>query len=221
MAQERAADLNRKFWEKAAIEPAWYVVEAIEGEEFTLALTLAAALAAGALGDAKVLHLVDTMTATRRLRVGSMASRREKVIRKISRFGPLLFVRSLMTPELVEALSHMPKARGVLCAKDSARPIVVADAMIEFYRGNVPLGAMIEPTKISVGDVVRVVEGPAAGQLGEVWRVDSGRALRLDTHKFGGSAPLVIEAGHVELVEQCRRRPIKPNVSNHGLRERA
>lgn len=218
---ERAADVNRMFWERAAAEPAWYVVEAVDGEEFALCVTLSASLAAGALGAAEVLHLVDTVTTTRRLRVGAMAARREKVIRKISRFGPLLFLRSVMTPPLAAAVINMPKARGMLCAKASERPVVVADEMIDFYRKTAPFGVVASADRFVVGDVVRVVVGPAAGQAGVIERIDKGRALRLDTHKFGGTAPLIIEAVHVELVELCRRRPIEPNVKAHSGRKSA
>lgn len=216
MGRERSGDANALFWARAAERPAWYVLEAQHGEEFALAVTLAVAISAAAVGAAEVLHLVDEITVTRRLRIGSMASHRVKAIRKISRFGPLLFVRAAMTRPLAEALVHMPKARGLVCPRDSSRPVVVADDMIEFYRSGPSVGGHANACEYAPGDVVRVTSGPAVGQRGEVMRVDNGRALRLDTHKFGGSAPLIIEAGHVELVELCRRRPIEHNVKRRG-----
>jgi transcription antitermination factor NusG len=93
--------------------------------------------------------------------------------------------------------------------------------MIEFYKGIRQAAVPADPTEIGVGDVVSVVSGPAAGQQGVVERVDSGRALRLDTSKFGGLAPLIIEASHVELVVQRRKRPIEPNVKGQAKRKRA
>lgn len=212
-------DAAQTFWDRAAQRPAWYVVEAVHKKEFELAVSLQAAFAPFG-EDAQVLHLVDVYRAKRRTVVGGVL-KSDRVIRKISRFGPLIFVRVAMTRGLCQALSNMPFARAVMRCKDGERPVVVSDAMIEFYKGIPSTGLVIEATNIALGDVVRVVCGPATGITGVVERVDNGRALRLDTSKFGGLVPLIIEASHVELVEQCRKRPIESNVHSQAKRKRA
>lgn len=213
------ADAAQSFWDRAAQRPAWYVVEAVHKKEFELAVSLQAAFAPFG-EDAQVLHLVDVYRAKRRTVVGGVL-KSDRVVRKISRFGPLIFVRVTLTKGLCQALSNMPFARAVVRCKDGERPVVVSDAMVEFYRRIPCTGAVVEPTDLVVGDMVRVVSGPATGMRGVVIRVDNGRALRLDTSKFGGLAPLIIEASHVELVEQCRRRPIESNVYSQAKRKRA
>jgi transcription antitermination factor NusG len=214
-----AASGKRNFWEHAAVAPAWYIVEAIPGKEFELAVSLQVAFEAFGEG-AEILHLVDVFRMQRRIVANGRVESR-KVIRKISRFGPLIFLRVALTKGLCQALVNMPLAHSVMRCKDGERPVVVADAMIRFYRAVPNAGALVEATEIGVGDVVRIVEGPAIGALGVVERVDNGRALRLDTSKFGGLAPLMIEASHVELVELCRKRPIKPSVRDQAKRKRA
>jgi transcription antitermination factor NusG len=217
--EDVAASRNKLFWEWAASEPAWYVVEAIPEKEFELAVSLQAAFAPFGK-DATVLHLVDVYRAERRV-IANGVMKRGRVIRKISRFGPLIFVRVTMTKGLCGALSNMPFAHSVMRCKDGERPVLISDAMIEFYKGIQQPAVPTDPTEIGVGDVVSVVSGPAAGQQGVVERVDSGRALRLDTSKFGGLVPLIIEASHVELVVQRRKRPIEPNVKSQAKRKRA
>ncbi|WP_206527436.1 transcription termination/antitermination protein NusG [Methylocystis sp. MJC1] len=213
MAQTaRANDVNRKFWEQAEQEPAWYVVEAIEGKEFELSIALEAAF----MGSAEVLHLVEVVRTTRRIMAGGVM-RRAASVRKVSRFGPLIFLRVAMTKGLCEKIFHMPLAAGVVRCKDGERPVVVSAEMIEFYKKSDSFGTAVMAMQIAVGDTVEVTQGPAIGWKGVVERVDNRRSLILDTSKFGGSAPLFVEAGHVALVVQCRKRPIEPDVK---LRQR-
>lgn len=197
-------DRNRKFWARAADAPAWYIVEAVEGKEFELSVALASAFSAGAGRDEDVLHLVDVVRFTRRIRAGGMMQC-HPVIRKISRFGPLIFVRCRLTQPLAASLFHMPQAKGLLRCRDSQRPVVVSDAMIEFYKQTAPFGAVVKACEFEVGDLVRILAGPATGMEGVVERVDNGRSLRLDMGATGGSAPIVIEAGHVEIVAKSHR----------------
>jgi transcription antitermination factor NusG len=210
--REIAASGIDKFWQDAARAPAWYVVEAVPDKEFELAVSLNAAFAAFG-DDAQVLHLVEVRRWKRRV-VANGQLRAENMIRKSSRFGPLLFVRVTLTRGLCAALTNMPFAHSVLRCKDGERPVVISDAIIEFYKGIASDGHPFTPTDIQVGDTVRIIEGPASGSLGIVERVDSGRALRLDTSKFGGLAPLFIEARRVELVVSCRKPRSSPDARN-------
>jgi transcription antitermination factor NusG len=216
---ETAKRGNEKFWDQAAQAPAWYVVEAVNGKEFELAVTLQAAFAPFN-GEAELYHPIEVVKFNRRICSNGRIERRQ-VIRKISRFGSLLFVRVRLTRGLADALSHMPNALAVLRCKDSDRAIVIPDVMVDFYKQTSQPIAAAEGVQFEEGDMVRVIAGPAAGQQGVVERVDSGRSLRLDTSKFGGSAPIIIEAGHVELVVKCRRRPIESNVKRQAKRKRA
>lgn len=204
MAADKSDDGNRKFWERAASAPAWYIVEAVEGKDFELAVSLAAAFASMRGDDFEVLHLVERFHVLRRAMVGGVMTR-QRVMRKVSRFGPLVFIRARMTRSLHEALIHMPQTWDVIRCRGSERLVVVTDAMIDFYRQKIPLGAAMKETDIVAGDVVRIIEGPATGYQGVVDKVDNGRSLRIHLSGSGGPAPVIIEAGHVELV--CRGGP--------------
>lgn len=193
-----------QFWQKAATAPAWYVVEAIDGKEFDLALALSAAFAL--CSDFEALHLVDERVTHRRI-VAHGQVQKARLIRKFSRFGPLIFVRARLTKGLVTAISNMPQALAMLRAHDGERPVVIPDELIEFYRKSVSRGDVSKSCDFAPNDRIRIIAGPFSGIEGVVRKVYKGAALWIDTTVFGGTAPVYIEAVHVELVERGQRPP--------------
>jgi|GEM_PF-6431919 len=192
---------------------AWHVVEADEGKDFDVCLRLAAA-------GYNVWRPVDQVRIAARWQ-GKALGKNQKVIRKIPRFGRYMFLDAEMSDAIHSAIKQTPGVRDFLCMAGTAQPAEIPSELIEFYRHNVP-----ERTKRKSGikptDTVRILNGPFTGFNALVVEVvDKRGTLKIEASLFGRPTPLIIEVGHVELVEHGLRPPIKPNVKAHSSLQRA
>jgi transcription antitermination factor NusG len=177
----------------------WYVVEAFEGKDFDVALRLAAA-------GFNVWRPVDVVRSGARWNGRKIAGNR-RLVRKVARFGRYLFVELEMTDAVRWAISTTPGVFGFICFAGVSAPAIVPRNLIEFYRENLPeRGACGK--EVHKGDRIKIKDGPFAFCEGVVEDVDKRGILRVTIYIFGGPTPLIIEVGHVELVELGRRPPI-------------
>jgi transcription antitermination factor NusG len=190
----------------------WYVVEAFEGKDFDVCLRLAAA-------RFRVWRPIDEIKISRRW-AGRKTDRATRAIRKVPRFGRYLFLEVAMSDAIRWAISATPGVRGFICAAGSNEPAAVPSELIEFYRNHAPKRDA-RGNSIGKGDRVRIAAGPFADHEGSVVDIDKRGILRLEICIFGSPTPLIIEVGHVELVEQGHRPPIGLAVKAHCGRKSA
>ncbi|WP_157096339.1 transcription termination/antitermination protein NusG [Methylosinus sp. R-45379] len=194
----------------------WYVVEAYEGKDEEVALRLCAA-------GFKMLRPVDV----KRSHVREKLARSGRHVRRVTkrpRFGRYVFLRAELDGEqgacTIRAVKDMRGVFGFL--ESGERPSPVPDAMIDFYREFNPGAASeTEIARYGAGDRVRILVGPFEGLVAVVEGVDKIGLLRVLLDIFGRPTPLPIEVGHVELVEQGRRPPIKSASKRCANRELA
>ncbi|WP_036291549.1 transcription termination/antitermination protein NusG [Methylosinus sp. PW1] len=194
----------------------WYVVEAYEGKDEEVALRLCAA-------GFKMLRPVDV----KRSHVREKLARSGRHVRRVTkrpRFGRYVFLRAELDGEqgacTIRAVKDMRGVFGFL--ESGERPSPVPDAMIAFYREFNPGAASeAEIARYGAGDRVRILVGPFEGLIAVVEGVDKIGLLRVLLDIIGRPTPLPIEVGHVELVEQGRRPPIKSASSRCANRELA
>ncbi|PPD10272.1 MAG: hypothetical protein CTY36_00325 [Methylocystis sp.] len=191
----------------------WYVVEAFEGKDFDVCLRLAKA-------GYNVWRPVDEVKVSRRF-VGKRMERIVRSIRRIPRFGRYLFVQTVLTDAIHSAIKQTPGVFGFVCMAGGAEPAELPAELIEFYRTNAPQRSR-KKSGIRPTDIVRILSGPFADFNARVIEVvDKRETLKIEISIFGRPTPLIIEVGHVALVEQGRRPPIKPNVKAHSSLQRA
>jgi transcription antitermination factor NusG len=190
----------------------WYVVEAFEGKDFDVALRLAAA-------GFNVWRPVDEIRSGARWS-GKKIGGNRRLIRKVARFGRYLFVELEMTDAVRWAIRTAPSVFGFICFAGTNEPAIVPRELIDFYRDNMPARGA-SGKDIHKTDRVRIKDGPFAFCEGVVDDVDKRGILRVTISIFGGPTPLIIEVGHVELVEQGRRPPIGRDVRKHSSLKRA
>jgi transcription antitermination factor NusG len=183
----------------------WYVVEAFEGKDFDVALRLAAA-------GFNVWRPVDEIRSGARWSGKRIASNR-RMVRKVARFGRYLFVELEMTDAVRWAIRTAPNVFGFICFAGTNEPAILPRELIDFYRDNLPARGAIGKD-IHKADRVRIKDGPFAFCEGVVDDVDKRGILRVTISIFGGPTPLIIEVGHVELVEHGQRPPIGLSVKS-------
>jgi transcription antitermination factor NusG len=190
----------------------WYVVEAYEGHDEDVALRLCAAR----LQAWRPVHVVRSTTRDRLSKSGRLARR----VIKYPRFGRYVFLRADLDGEtgssLLRTVADMRHVVDFLRPGSQEPPSPVPDDLIAFYRrAKLPRPSAEEVARFAPGDTVRVTEGPFSGFRASVQDIDiKAGSVRILVSIFGGPTPLVIEVGHIELVEQGRRPPIK-SMSKH------
>jgi transcriptional antiterminator NusG len=185
---------------------AWYVVEAFEGKDENAYLRLVA-------GGFKAWRPVDIVRGSRR------TGKSDRIIRKESkqpRFGRFIFVDVEMNDFVHSAILQTRNVMRFLCFAGSGEPSQIPAELIEFYKHHRPQKA--EKTQaIKPKDMVRITDGPFTGFDAKVVEVvDKRGTLKIEATLFGRPTPLIIEVGHVALVELGQRPPIKPNVKAHS-----
>jgi transcription antitermination factor NusG len=193
-------------------ESAWYVVEAFDGKDKEAYGRLAA------LGFTVWRPVVKVRTSVRWS--GKPLEAKRQRVRFVPLFGRYLFVRVVMSDSVFGAVKEQPGVNSWLCFAGSDEPAKVADALIEHYR-HLDLKPVEKPPDFGKGDIVRALSGPFAGLHGRVDRIDSRGVLCVELSIFGRPTPTIFPVGHVELVEQSRRLPIKRDVSRRPAAKRA
>jgi transcription antitermination factor NusG len=190
----------------------WYVVEAFEGKDCDVCLRLACA-------KFHVWRPVDEVRPTVRAR-SPRSGRLTRPIRKVARFGRYVFLRVEMSESVQWAIGQTPGVRGFVCGAGEDAPAAIADELIAFLKEH-RLDRRTSKFEFSRGDIVRMSDGPFEGLRGVVEDIDKRGVLRVELELFGRSTPIIIEVGHVELVEQGRRPPIGRDVRKHSSLKRA
>ena len=173
----------------------WYVVEAFEHSVENAYLRLAVA-------GLRVWMPVDMKRRAKRF---GAAARRD---RPQPRFGRFFFVRCRMDAGLQHAISVTPSIVGLLLAAGSDRPSPIPDYVIDWIGKNPVKQESAAPFGYAPGDVVRILAGPFASFQGPVEDVDKRGVLRVCIDIFGRPTPVVVEAGHVEMVLKAKSRAI-------------
>lgn len=136
------------------------------------------------------------------------AGRRRRDVR-VPRFGRFFYLRSALDARLQHEICGTSGVVGMLRGAGSETPTPVPAEVIEWLR-RIPVGRPCENrAKFSVGDIVRLTDGPFAGFEAAVEYVDKRGLLRLDVSIFGRPTPIVLEVGHVELVRAGQAAAIK------------
>lgn len=194
----------------------WYVVEAYEGRDEEVALRLCAAgFKMWRPVDVSRSHVRETLP---------RSGRHVRRVTKRARFGRYVFLRTDLDGEqgacTIRAVRDMRGVFGILSSGD--HPASVPDEVIAFYRAFDPgRPSEAEIARYGAGDKVRILAGPFDGHVAIIEAVDKSGGLRVLLDIFGRPTPMPIEVGHVELVEQGRRPPIKSASKRCANRELA
>jgi transcription antitermination factor NusG len=184
----------------------WYVVEAYEGCDEEVALRLCAA-------GFKAWRPVRVVRSHVRERL-ALSSRHVRKAIKFPRFGRYVFLRADLDvangEDVQRTVRDMRHVVDLLRPRVDASPSVVPDDLIAWYRGaHLPRPTAGEIARFAPGDIVRLTGGPFDGFTGEVEAIDKAGSARILITVLGGPTPVVIEVGHIELVAQGQRPPIK------------
>jgi len=173
----------------------WYVVEAKEGALDRARLNLAVA-------GLTIWAPIDVKRQANRSRDGS--PRRDI---RTPRFGRYFFIQCEMTPSLCNAVDNAAGVAGLLRACGTDEPAAVPEAVMIWVRETRAPEARAAP--FVVGDRVRVVDGPFTGHEARVTDLDKKGIVKVDIEIFGRPTPIILEVGHVEMVQPAKSRAIE------------
>lgn len=119
------------------------------------------------------------------------------------RFGRYFFFRCRMTDDLAAAVRSTTGIAEILGAKDTGKPLPLADAQIDWLKAH---KADDKPSEHlpRLKDRIRINEGPFAGFEGVVMAVDRKGVLKVEVDLFGRPSPFIVESGHVEIVFRAK-----------------
>ncbi len=186
------AEAGRRWREARANELQWYIVEAVEGEDFEVCCKFAAA-------GWEAYRPVIEVRSTRRYKAQGV-EKSESVVKKRPVFGRYVFLKQVMTPDLRVSIEQSPDVKRFLCLAGCEELATVPENVIAYYRkalegkcsGNLAASFDIEMT-----DRVRIIRGPATGEIGVV-KGFTGMCARVDA---GGIGVYVAPLCDLELVE--------------------
>ena len=176
----------------------WYCIEAYDGMEHDVYLRLANA-------QLRVWRPVDVVRHKRR--VSSHPTTTPVRLKRISRFGRYLFIRGAMTESFYDAVRTTPNVRRFVCAAGTQTPSIIPDELIEFYKtSNDPV--IEKYSEFKVGQKIIIENGPLTNRAAIIKGVSKSSVLELElaSNEIGGSARIVINAGHVRILgssSQC------------------
>lgn len=191
------------------IEPRWYVLEGLDGEE-----GVRRAVTWLAMSRMQVWRPFQTKRAPAR-RAGRSLDGKKRKDRAYPRFGRYFFIRCELTDSLFHEIRHAPNVRGFVCTKGTERPFPVPDEQIDWLRNpeNLPERPPGWETVIHKGMRVTVAhEYPLwGGMTGLVTSIDKRGIVHVDlSNRYGSPVPIILEIGHVvEAAEQAK----SPNAS--------
>jgi transcription antitermination factor NusG len=187
-----------------ATEKRWYVIEAFQGEDEAAYLKLAAAFSETSV---KVWRPVDVDRAPQRRAKRSTKPTTPRRDRRRVRFGRFLFVNAVLTDSLYHAIRNAHHVRKFLTYAGSNEPAAQPDALIEFYREEIPTKRELLPMGLAVGAIVRIEHGPFIGLNGRVASLDERGTVEVEISIFGRPTPIVIEVGHVSVEVAALAKP--------------
>jgi transcription antitermination factor NusG len=123
---------------------------------------------------------------------------------RTARFGRYFFIRCAMTDDLAAAVRTTTGVADILGAKDTGKPLPVADAQIDWLKAHRPEDSRATDHLPRLKDRIRINEGPFAGFEGVVTAVDRKGVLKVEIEIFGRPSPMIVESGHVEIVFRAK-----------------
>lgn len=169
----------------------WYVLEAYPGFEHDVYLRLANA-------TLDVWRPIDIVRPS--CRRSSRPTTTAVRPRRLSRFGPYIFLHAIMTESLFHAVRNTTNVKRLVCYSGTSKPCIISDELIQFYRDSLPEKSDHKLT-FSLGDKVMIENGPMKGISAVVKGLCGSKVLELEwKNSDHHSCRIVIESGFVTLI---------------------
>jgi transcription termination/antitermination protein NusG len=173
----------------------WYIVHAYSNFENKVAQSLRDQADQRGLSE----HFEEVLVPTEKV----VEVRRGRKVDTERKFFPgYILVKCDLTDEVYHLIKNTPKVTGFLGA-DKAKPVPIPESEALRIKGQVADGVDRPKPSIqySIGENVRVADGPFASFSGVVEDVDEARArLKVAVSIFGRATPVELEYGQVEKV---------------------
>lgn len=201
------AEAGRRWREARATEAQWYIVEAMDGKDFEVCRQIAAV-------GWDCWRPVIEVRATRRYKSGGVEISKP-VVRKRPVFGNYVFLHEVLTSAMRAAIKQSPEVKRFICLAGTEMPATVDADVIAFYQKALEgkfSGDLAAAFDVALTDRVRIVRGPATGQIGVV-KAFAGLGAHVDA---GGIGIFVVPLCDLELVAKGVGRAAKAKKRNRG-----
>jgi transcriptional antiterminator NusG len=172
----------------------WYVINVFSGFEKKIAKQIVDQAAKSGLAE----QFEEVVTPTEQV---VEVRRGQKVNTEHNLLSGYILARMEMTDEAWHLIKNTPRVTGFLGAKTRPMPIADAEAERMLQRSQESVVKAREAELYSIGEQVRVTEGPFASFQGTVEQVDPDSSrLKVTVSIFGRSTPVDLDFGQVEKV---------------------
>ncbi len=120
--------------------------------------------------------------------------------RRLSRFGPYIFLHAVMTESLFHAVRNTTNVKRLVCYSGTSTPCIISDDLVQFYRDALP-EKIDQKIMFNIGDKVMIEKGPMKGISAHVKGFCGTKVLELEWQSSDhNSSRIVIESCFVTLV---------------------
>ncbi|EKE13312.1 MAG: hypothetical protein ACD_13C00039G0003 [uncultured bacterium] len=163
----------------------WYVVHTYSGHEAKVATTLKQRIASQKLGD----KILDILVPTQE-KIEIKEGRKNKVKEKI--FPGYLLVRMVLDDNTWLAVRTTPGITGFVGSANKPTPL--AEEEVESIKKFMSLEAPKFKATFSVGEAVKITDGPFSEFLGSISEIDEGKGkLKVLVSIFGRETPVELD----------------------------
>lgn len=171
--------------EKVAENAQWYVVHTYSGHEYKVTKALKQRVKTMGLSD-KVFEVIIPLKDKFAIRKGEKIKKQEKV------FPGYILVRMVMTDNAWLVVRTTPGVTGFVGASKKPQPISKEE--VEKILTTITEGKAEYKTKFSVGEAVKITDGPFSEFLGTIEEVDKQRGkLKVLVTIFGRETPVEVD----------------------------
>jgi transcription termination/antitermination protein NusG len=170
----------------------WYVINVFSGAEKKIAQQIRDQAAKSGLSE-QIEEIVVPSEQVIEVRRG------QKVATEHTFLAGYVLAKLEMTDQIWHLVMNTPKVTGFLGTKMKPSPISDAEAERMLRRSQESSAKVLEAARFSIGEQIRVAEGPFASFQGTVEQIDEDSSrLKVTVSIFGRSTPVDLDFGQVE-----------------------
>jgi len=170
---------------KQAADSAWFIVHTYSGHEYKVTRALEQRVQTMGLDD-KVFEVVVPLRDKFTIRQGQKVKTQEKI------FPGYILVKMVLSDNSWLVVRTTPGVTGFLGAENKPTPI--SDQEVEKIISTIEKGKPKYETKFSVGEAVKIIDGPFSESLGTIQEVDKEKGkLKVLVSIFGRETPVELD----------------------------
>ena len=170
----------------------WYVINVFSGVEKKVAQQIRDQAAKSGFAE-QIEEIVVPSEQVIEIRRG------QKVATEHTFLSGYVLAKLEMTDQIWHLIMNTPKVTGFLGTKMKPSPISDAEAERMLRRSQESSAKVLEAARFSIGEQIRVAEGPFASFQGTVEQIDEeANRLKVTVSIFGRSTPVDLDFGQVE-----------------------